>query len=55
MFLQTIVNLAEKSGKESNLTNAYREYIDELSSKDVRCVENIGSKRSLSQVCNKIL
>ncbi|THH10834.1 hypothetical protein EW145_g1054 [Phellinidium pouzarii] len=34
-----IVNLAEQLGKEAAITNAYREYINELGSKDVRYTE----------------
>lgn len=34
--VQTILNLAEQSGKEGPVTDAYREYMHELDSKDAR-------------------
>jgi hypothetical protein len=36
--LQTIVNLAEKHGKEGVVTNAYREYVEEAQLPDVMYV-----------------
>ena len=36
--LQTIVNLAEKHGKEGVVTNAYREYVEEAQLPDVKYV-----------------
>ncbi len=36
--LQTIVNLAEKHGKEGVITNAYREYVEEAQLSDVKYV-----------------
>jgi hypothetical protein len=36
--LQTIVNLAEKHGKEGVVTNAYREYVEESQLPDVKYV-----------------
>jgi hypothetical protein len=36
--LQTIVNLAEKHGKEGVVTNAYREYVEEAHLPDVTYV-----------------
>ncbi|KAH8117164.1 SacI homology domain-containing protein [Phellopilus nigrolimitatus] len=35
----TVINLAEQHGKEAIITNAYREYVNELCSKDVRYTE----------------
>ncbi|KAI0797649.1 SacI homology domain-containing protein [Abortiporus biennis] len=35
----TIVNLAEQAGKEAAVTNAYREYVNELDLKDVKYCE----------------
>ncbi|PAV23487.1 hypothetical protein PNOK_0055500 [Pyrrhoderma noxium] len=37
--MHTVINLAEKHGKEANLTTAYRECVHELSSKDIRYIE----------------
>lgn len=33
--MQNIINLAEQQGKEAAVTNAYRDYVGELSDKDV--------------------
>jgi hypothetical protein len=35
---QTIVNLAEQQGKEAAVTNAYKEYAQELDLKDIMWV-----------------
>lgn len=37
--MHTVINLAEKQGKEASLTKAYREYVHELGSKDIRYME----------------
>lgn len=40
---QTIVNLAEQHGKESQVTNAYCDYVNELDNKDIQCAYSIES------------
>lgn len=35
---QTIVNLAEQHGKESQVTNAYRDFVSELDDENIRYV-----------------
>ena len=38
---QTIVNLAEQHGKESVVTHAYRDHVNELALKDVQYVYSL--------------
>ena len=38
VFFQTIVNLAEQAGREGVITQAYREYMQELNMSDASCV-----------------
>lgn len=34
--LQTVVNLAEQHGKEAQVTNAYRDFVNELNCKNIQ-------------------
>lgn len=38
LWAQTVIHLAEQSGKEAAITTAYRQYVEEMNEKDVQWV-----------------